>query len=291
MIKFEYFDPSTVEDAVALLAQYGDKAKVLAAGTDLLVELKYKKIAPNYVVSLHRIADLEGIIYDDNDGLRIGATTTFHSLETSLLIRETYAPLAEAAARVGSRQVRNVATIGGNLCHAAPSAEAAPALLALEAQVEIRSMSGRRKMPLEEFFVGPGKTALASDEILTSISIPPSKGSIPGTYLKHSIRKAMDLAIVGVAVVIDLDGENECCQRARIALGAVAPTPIRAKRAESLIEGKAITDTLIEEAAAISSEESRPISDVRASADYRRDIVKVLVRRGLRQTLASARAK
>ena len=198
-------------------------------------------------------------------------------------MKEKYGILAQAAHKLGSHQVRNLATIGGNLCHAAPSAETASPLIALGASVKLRSVGGERSMLLEEFFKGPGKTALQAGEVLTEIQIPNSLPRTAGVYIKHSIRKAMDLAIVGVAVVVTGGEGNGICSDVKIALGAVAPTPIRAKQAEATVRGKKVEDVLIEEAAQIASKEAKPISDVRASAEYREEMVKVLTKRAFTQ--------
>jgi carbon-monoxide dehydrogenase medium subunit len=278
--EFEYSQPTMLQEAISLLEKYGEEAKILSGGTDLFVAMKEQRLSPKYLVDIKNIPDLEYIRYDEKEGLRIGALTTIRQIETSLLIRERFLPLAQAAKVLGSVQVRNRATIGGNLCNAAPSAETAPTLLVLNTNVKVAGSKGERTLPLEQFFLGPGLTVL-QNEILTEIRVPSLSTNIRGVYLKIGRRRAVDLALVGVAVAVAMDGNK--WKDVRIALGAVAPTPIRARRAEKLLEGKRTDAALMQEAGQIASEEASPISDVRASAWYRKELVKVLVQRALEQ--------
>jgi carbon-monoxide dehydrogenase medium subunit len=278
--EFEYSQPTMLQEAISLLEKYGEEAKILSGGTDLFVAMKEQGLTPKYLVDIKNIPDLEYIRYDEKEGLRIGALTTIKQIETSLLIREKFLPLAQAAKVLGSVQVRNRATIGGNLCNAAPSAETAPTLLVLNTNVKVAGSKGERTLPLEQFFLGPGLTVL-QNEILTEIMVPSLSANIRGVYLKIGRRRAVDLALVGVAVAVAMDGNK--WKDVRIALGAVAPTPIRARRAEKLLEGKRTDAALMQEAGQIASEEASPISDVRASAWYRKELVKVLVQRALEQ--------
>ena len=278
--EFEYSQPTILQEAISLLEKYGEEAKILSGGTDLFVAMKEQGLTPKYLVDIKNIPDLEYIRYDEKEGLRIGALTTIKQIETSLLIREKFPPLAQAAKVLGSVQVRNRATIGGNLCNAAPSAETAPTLLVLNTNVKVAGSKGERTLPLEQFFLGPGLTVL-QNEILTEIMVPSLSANIRGVYLKIGRRRAVDLALVGVAVAVAMDGNK--WKDVRIALGAVAPTPIRARRAEKLLEGKRTDAALMQEAGQIASEEASPISDVRASAWYRKELVKVLVQRALEQ--------
>ena len=280
--RFEYLAPKTVAEACSLLSQYGKAAQIIAGGTDLLVKMKDKELAPQYVVGLKGIANLDYIDYNDRDGLRIGALTTNESISGSAVIKDRFGLLSKAAATIGTPQIRNMGTIGGNLCNAAPSADTAPPLIALGAKVKLVSSKGKRIVPLEEFFTGPGKTVLQTDELLAEILVPKPSPGTRGIYLKLFPRGAVDIAAVGVAALLTL-GQDGICKDARIVLGAVAPTPMRATRAEAKIKGKPGKNGVIEEAAEIAAEESRPISDVRCSADYRREMVKVLTRRVLTQ--------
>jgi carbon-monoxide dehydrogenase medium subunit len=287
--KFEYLAPRTVEEACSLLSQYREKAKVIAGGTDLLVGMKEREQTPQYMVGLKGVANLDYIDYGDIDGLRIGVLASNQSIADSAVIQQKFGILATAAAEIGTPQIRNMGTIGGNLCHAAPSADTASPLIALGARVKLTGGKGERTVPLEEFFTGPGETALQPDELLTEIQVPKPPPHTSGAYLKLFPRGAVDVATVGVAVWLTL-GEDNTCRDARIVLGAVAPTPIRAKIAEALIKGSKMEDKVIEEVAQMASEEARPISDIRGSAEYRREMVKVLTRRALKQSLEQARS-
>ncbi len=288
MLKFAHLKPTTLEEACSLLLQHNGKARVIAGGTDLVVRMKQKLMTPEYLVDITYIPGLDKIEYDEKSGLKIGALCTHSQIESSLLVREKFGVLAQAAHTIGSVQVRNLGTIGGNLCHAAPSADSAPALIGLDAKVRILGTRGERKLKLKDFFKGPGETALKSDEILISVEVPNPPPHSAAVYLKQSPRKAMDLAVVGVAVVLWLTAADSTCAGIRIALGAIAPTPIRAKRAEEMVQGKKVDEGLIGEAARVASEEAKPISDVRGSVEYRKEIVEVLTRRGIQQTIEQA---
>jgi carbon-monoxide dehydrogenase medium subunit len=202
-------------------------------------------------------------------------------IEVSPLIRKKYPFLAQSAAEVGSIQIRNRATVGGNMANATPSADVAPALIALGATAKIVGASGARAVPLEGFFRGPGQTVMSSDEILTEITIPKTAAQLVGEYIKFSPREMMDLAYVGVAVAYNLSENDKRCTGVKIVLGAVAPTPIRAKKTEALLEGQVLTEALAEKAGAIAAEESKPISDVRSTADYRRAMVGAMTKRAI----------
>lgn len=284
MRSFTFVEPRSLPEAVSFLADHGDESTVMAAGTDLLVQMKHRLIKPMYVVSLGSIPNLSKI--EDGDGrVRIGALATHHAVERSTMIRERCDVLAQACWKMGTPQVRHVATIGGNICHASPSAESAPALLVLNARVKIVSARGERIMPLEEFFAGPGRTILARHEILTEIEIPASAILLKGVYLKLSPRKVLDTAVVGVAVAIDAECRGEVCRDIRIGLGAVGPTPFRSRRAEAALLDQTLSPEVITKAAEIASLEAQPIEDVRASAEYRREMVKVLTRRAITEAL------
>jgi len=285
--RFEYLNPRTIQEACSLLSQHGDKAKILAGGTDLLNVMKERIITPEYVIGLRGISDLD-YIEADSDGVRIGALTTITALGKSSVIREKFPCLADVPGKMATVQIRNMGTIGGNLCNAAPSADTAPILICLGAQAKIVGPKGERVVALEEFFTGPGETVLGDGEILTEIQVPNQPAKTAGAYFKMS-RVAVDLAIVGVAAVVTLDGKGGSCSDIKIVLGAVAPTPIRAKKAEGLIKGKKIEEDLIEEAGRIASEEASPIDDVRGSAFYRTEMVNVLTKRAIRQALDQAK--
>ncbi|MFB0557330.1 MAG: xanthine dehydrogenase family protein subunit M [Dehalococcoidia bacterium] len=282
--RFDYLAPKTVDEALSLLSQYKGKAKVIAGGTDLVPKLKRRQIeTPACIVALKGISDLDYIRYDETYGLRFGALTTIRAIETSPVIREKFTVLAQAASSMGSVQVRNRGTVGGNICNAVPSADTAPALLTLQARLKIVSHKSERTVDIGDFFTGPNETILTDEELLEEIMVPHLPLNSRGIYLKLSPRKSMDLAIVGVAAV--LISEDAICKDVRIALGAVAPTPMRAEKAEYLLIGKKLSDGLVNSAAQIASEESQPIDDHRASAEYRKEMVKVLTRRALSHLL------
>lgn len=277
---FEYFAPKKISEALALLHRYKDQAKVLAGGTDLLVQMKKSDLQPRYVVGLKRIPDLAGIQYHKNKELRLGAMTTISEIESSSIVKENFPILSGAAKTIGSVQVRNRATVGGNLCRAAPSADLVPALLVLDAQLKIRSLDTERIVQLQDFFLGPGETVLEYNEMLTEIKIsPPSSGM--GTYLKYGPRQTMDLATVGAAVYMAIDPIGSICKSIKIALGSVAPTAFRAKEAEKSLLGEKLTPVRIEEAAKIASNQSSPITDVYGLDWYKKSIIIVLVKRAI----------
>jgi len=283
-MRFNYLEPTTINEAISLLSQYNGKAKLIAGGTDLLVQIRNKSIAPEYVIDIGYITGLDYIEHNATQGLSIGALTTIRALEQSDMLQKKYPVIADAAGKLGSAAIRNVATIGGNLCNAAPSADTAPPLIGLSAQAKIAGPDGERIVPLEDFFTGPGSSALKTGELLTEIQVPVPPPGTKGKYLKHG-RSPVDLAVVGVAAIMILDA-GETCRDIKIVLGAVAPTPIRAKKAEETLRGKKVEPSLIEKAAQVASEEAQPITDVRASASYRTEMVRVFTRRALEQIVA-----
>jgi carbon-monoxide dehydrogenase medium subunit len=284
--KFNYLAPRTLDEALSLLSQYKGRAKVIAGGTDFVPKLKRREIRPpQYVIDLKGIPGLDYIKYDADSGLSLGALVTIGTVETSPTIREKFSVLAQAAQSMASPQVRNRGTIAGNICNAVPSADTAPALLTLEARLKLISQKGERIVNIEHFFTGANQTALTDEEILQEIQLPAPPPNSNGIYLKLTPRRAMDLAIVGVAVVVI--AEDRVCSDIRIALGAVAPTPIRAKGAEGILKGQKLDEEVIEKAAQTATKESQPIDDHRASAEYRRDMVKVLTKRAIKQAIRS----
>ena len=278
---FEFFQPATLQEASRLLKDNGPGGRFLAGGTDLVIAMKEKGLLPKYIVDLKRVPGLSGIRENSDGSIALGALTTMYAIETSALIKGKYPFLAQSAAEVGSIQIRNRATIGGNMANATPSADTAPALIALNATAKIASAAGERTINLEDFFKGPGQNAMNADEILTEIKIPKTAANLVGEYIKFSPREMMDLAYVGVAVVYNFSPSDKKCRGVRIVLGAVAPTPIRAKRAEAALEGQILTEALAEKVGQISAEESKPISDVRSTADYRRAMVGAMTKRAL----------
>jgi carbon-monoxide dehydrogenase medium subunit len=286
MRPFEYFEPKTVGEAVSLLGRYAHRANLLAGGTDLLVEIKAQLKTPDYVINIKKILDLDYLRFEEATGLRFGSLATIRRLETSPVVAEKYAGLAQAASEVGSIQIRNRATVAGNICRASPSADTLPPLIADGARVKVVGPQGERTVLLEDFFTGPGTTVLARDEVLVEITVPAPPAHTGKSYIKHGRRKAMELATVGVAVSLTMaDG---LCQEIRIVLGAVAPTPIRARQAEQRVRGQALDPGVITAAAEAAMAEARPISDVRGSAGYRREMVRVLTGRAIARAAARA---
>ena len=280
MKAFDYVRPDSLDDACRLVAQAGGQARFLAGGTDLLVRIKNRILLPHTLVSLRDVPDLVGIDFDDRKGLTLGATTTIGAIGAHAAVRQHYPAIAEAVATIGSMQVRNRATVGGNICNAAPSADMVPILMAYAAELTIRSGDTDTRMALADFFKGPGETVLATGDLVTRIHVPPPPPSSFGTYLKAH-RTCLDCAVVGVALVAVVDPATERLQTAKMVLAAVAPTPLRTPKTEALLKDQALTDELIEQAGRMAAEESRPITDVRSTASYRRTLVAVTARRAL----------
>lgn len=287
MQKFEYLMPTTVDEAISLLVSHGDRAKYISGGTDVMVKVKEGKIQPHYLVSLRRLQGLDQIVYKDGE-LRIGATVTHRMLELSPVIRKHFPILVDAVTHIGSVQIRNVATIGGNIVNAVPSADGAIPLIALGAQVRIRGPKGERSMALEDLFIGPGQTLLETGEILLEFVIPRLSPRTGAAYVKHTRREAMELPLLGVAVLVSLAEDMATCTEARIGLGVLAPTPMRAKNAEALLKGKALTEEVLKEAGMAAAEECKARDSIRGEAWYRRDMVEVLVPRMARLAMERA---
>ena len=289
MRPFDYYAPRTTLEAVALLRELGEFARPIAGGTDLVVQMKEGRTRfhyPDMVISLAAISEMQGVDFHAAEGLRIGAGTRLADIAGSSVVRERYPALAEGAGVVGSIQTMNMGTIGGNVCNAAPSADTAPALLAYEAQAIIVGRDGRRSMPIGDFFRGPGITALEPGELLAEIRLPAPPPNTGGTYRRHTPRKQMDIAVVGVAAIITVDSGT--ISRARIALGAVGPTPLRARQAEAALEGAHPGDDAFARAAEAAATECRPISDVRGSAEFRGHLVRVMTERLVREAVRAA---
>ena len=285
MRDFEYFRPQTINEALTLYKKGGAGARLLAGGTELVNEMRLGKTHPEQVIDLKSISEMD-FLKLDSDGLKIGALYRVRDAETNLnLSRSPYGALSHAAGVLGSPQVRNKATIVGNLCRCSPSADLIPPLIALNARAHIRVEGAERIMVVEDMPLAPGKTALMPGDILTELTIPKMPAHSGCSYIKMSPRKSLDLAIVGVAAFLQTNPQGSKCVEARIVLGAVAPTAMRTKKAESILIGSALTSSLIEEAAAAAAEESMPIDDVRSSAWYRKKMVAVATRRAIHQVL------
>lgn len=281
--QFEYLAPKTIGEACNLLLELGSPAKVMAGATDLIPPMKDKAISPEYLIDLKKIPDLDYLEYDEKEGLKIGALTTLRTIETSPLVKEKNPAVAHAAKVVASTQIRAKGTMAGNICNASPSCDTAPNLLAQGAKILVQGPNKDRIIQSEDFFLGVKKTSLEPGEIVTGIVIPPLAENERAAYIKHAVRKAMDLAIIGVAVKIKV--EDGICTDAHIALGAVAATPIRAPKAEEALIGKALTDEVIVKASEEAMDSCHPISDIRASAEYRKDMIRVFTKRAVRQAM------
>jgi len=320
MKRFEYFEPVSLEEALSLVSKYKASVKLLAGGTELLPKMKRKAISPEYVINLKRIDELRDIEVK-NGVLKIGALTTLRELEKSPLVCQGAESLVAALRDVASPNIRQAATIGGNLCQgpkceyynnrylwglppcylaggqvcnaikgakrctAMSPVDTGPAFMSLDAKVEIASKSGIRTMPLEDLFVGPGVTILSPDEILTTINLPCMQKGDSAIYLKHSARGTIDYAIASVGVKIVFPPESDVCSEARVVLGAVDNKPLRIQEAEKILKGKKIDEKLIDEVALLAAKAPRPWSDIHASSAYRRKIVKILVKNALKQAL------
>ena len=288
MRRFDLALPESLEDCLKTLAGKPAGAKLLAGGTDLLPQMKNGLLKPAWVVDLSRVAELHKLAVE-GDELHIGAAVTARALELDPRVAGRHASIAESGALVGSVQVRNLASVGGNLCNAAPSADMAPPLIALDAVAVIAGPNGRRRVPLAEFFTGVRRTVLGADELLVELVVPDPGARSGGNYLRHTPRRELDIAVVGVASQLTLGADGRCA-KARIALAAVAPTPVRATAAEQALQGQTVTPELIERAAGLAVEAAKPIADQRGSVEFRRHLTRVLTRRTLTTALARAGA-
>jgi len=286
MMPFDFHEPTSVDQACDLLMRHGKDAAPLAGGTALLIDMRHQERQPHHIVSLWQIPGLDSL--EANGHLRIGTLLTVAALRDSVA-GAALLGLHEAARSLGSQQVQNMATVGGNLCKASPGADLVPPLLCLDADLELRSSGAGREAPLDGFLTGPDQTALAPGELLTAIRLPSPPPRSGTAFLKIMRRQALDCSIVSVCARVTLEQDLSTCREARIGLAAVAPNPFRAKSAEALLAGAPLADDVLRAAARQARREARPISDVRASAEYRSLLVETLVERTLR--LAAERAR
>jgi len=285
MKNFDYVRVKDLDEAINLLIKYGKNAQILAGGTDVVVKLKERSIAPEILVDIKQIQGLSGIEYLDLHGMTIGALTTIREIETSSIVRENLPVLAYAAHLLGSVQVRHRATIGGNLCNALPSADTGPCLIAMGAKANVLGPGGKRKILVEEIFAASGINTLTPEEVLTGIEIPPWPRHSGGAYIKHAIKNAVDVAIVNVGVFVVTDPYKKIFEQVRIALGAVGPRPIRPERAEKYLEGKPIEEGVIAKGAELASLDARP----RTTVEYKTEMVRVLTARALNEALENVK--
>jgi len=284
---FEHFAPKTLKEALALLAKYGDDCKVICGGQSLLILMRQGLVSPKYIVDIKGLSELS-YIKDGKDGLKIGATTTHRAIEKSPVIKKKYPVLAEMENRLASIQTRNWGTIGGNVCHGDPAGDPVPVLIALNATLTVAGAKGTRDIPVENFSLDYFEVDLKDGELLTEITIPAPPPRTGTAYTKFNIIES-DLATASVAASVTLGSGDGVCQDVRIALGAAAPTAVRAKKAEKVLKGKKITDALLKEAGEVAATEAEPISDIYASEEYRLELVRVLVPRMTKEALARAK--
>lgn len=283
MKEFELYEPKSVKEACGLLAKLKGKARVMAGGTDLLVELKSGRLNLAAVVSLKGIKGLNKITFNRKEGLRIGALVTWTQLLDSKPVSKHYPLLRKAAETLGSVQIRNVGTLAGNVTHASPAANGPIPLLIYEAECVVQGPNGTRVIPVQKMFGGVQKNTLSRSEVLTEIRVPVPPPGVNETYYKFALRRAMDLAVVGLGVLVKT--KNGAFEDVRIALGSVGPKPFRAKRAEKILAGKRIDEQLMRKAGETAAAQCAPITDIRASKEYRMEIVKELTYRAIKESL------
>lgn len=287
--KFEYFDPHTTGEALKLMETYGEDAKVLAGGLSLVPMMKMRLAQPKFVIDITKIPALSFILESEDAGLSIGALTTYSALIDSRVVQTKFPILAEVGKALGDTQTRNRGTIGGNLCHADPACDYPPVILVLNGEVKVKGPSGERTIKASDFFEDLFTTKLKTGELMTEIRVPPLAPNTGLSYKKFNQRSG-DFAIVSTAVAITVEKKN-VCKEVRIALGSVAPIPIRAIDAEKALTGKAITDQLIEEASKLAIKGTKPTSDIHGSAAYRTEMIPVITKRALKEAFNRARGE
>jgi CO/xanthine dehydrogenase FAD-binding subunit len=287
---YEYFKPESLDQVFELIERYGAGAKLVCGGTDVFVKQRLDPARPEAMISLKHVGGLAGIEIQ-GDRLSIGAATTLRSIERSDLLAARFEILVDATKRMASVQIRNVASIGGNIVTAAPSADTAGPLLALGATLELRSGTGARQVPLKEFFTGPSRTVIQPGEVLCRFLIPVPEGPSGGCYLKMSRRQAMDLALVSVGVQLELDKPGKTIVKSRVGLGVAGPTPMRSLAAEGKLNGRPATEETLAEAARVSCDDTACRDSVRGKAWYREEMIEVMTRRAGRLALERALAK
>ncbi|MFH1115304.1 MAG: xanthine dehydrogenase family protein subunit M [Pseudomonadota bacterium] len=288
--KFEYHEPSTLEDALKLLSELGGNAKVLAGGTDLLVRMKQKVDKPSHVISIARVPGLDAIIPRNSHGVTIGGAVSAAAISRHELLNDRFLPLALAAGRLGAPMIRNRATIGGNLVNARPAADLPPACMVLNATFKLKSASGEREVAAVDFFRGPGDADIEPNELLLAVNVETPAPWTGGAYTKLGARKTLEISMVNVAALITLQSPDGVITDARIALGAVAPTPVRAYAAEELLIGEKPTDEVFERAGLTGVGMCSPITDHRGTMEYRCMMIEVLIKRSLKEARERARS-
>jgi carbon-monoxide dehydrogenase medium subunit len=280
MNRFEYREAHTVQEAIEVMSQE-QGGRIIAGATDVLARWRQGVWKPRFVLNIKRIPGLDEIRYNPETGLSLGTLVTIRSLERHALIRQHYPALAQAATAFAGVQIRNLATVGGNVCNASPAGDTLPALLAYGATCRLVGLEGERLVPLEDFFLGPGQTVLQPAELLLELRLPPPLPRTGALYIKHSPRHTMDIAVIGVASVVSLAEANGVCQEVKITLGAVAPTVVRAQSAEALLRGQQLDAERLQQAAQAAMQDANPIDDIRGTAVHRLAVIAPLVKRTL----------
>ena len=284
MRRFDYYQPQSLKEAYSLMDKAAGSAKYIAGGTDILWRIRQKAVVPDELISLRGIEGLRGIHH--NGGLSFGGMTLFRDIERDPAVARDYPALEQAASLLATPQIRNMATIGGNLCNAAPSADAAPPLLVMGAVLVLEGPGGQREVPIEQFFKGPGQTVMSNIEVLTQIRVPKMEPHTGSAFLKVG-RLKQDIALVNAAALVVMEGK--ICRKCRVAFGAVAPVPLRLKGAEKIVEGEEIGPALLDRVAEMAEKEISPISDVRSTDEYRRVMSRILAKEAIKKAVMSAR--
>ncbi len=290
MQAFEYLSPTSLEQAVALLARDPDRARPYAGGTDLLPQMREGRRQVGLVVDVKAVPELSGVSFDATQGLRIGAATSCYQICHDTVVVEHYPGLVDGFHVIGAVQIQYRASVGGNLCNASPAADSIPALIVHGATCELVGPDGSRTIPVEAFCVAPGRNALRAGELLVAIHIPPPPERSGASYLRFIPRNEMDIAVVGAAAAVTLTADGGAFESARLALGAVGPTPLLAGEAGDFLAGKPVGPKTIAESARLAQSVARPIDDVRGTADFRRHLSGVLMRRAIEQAVERAKA-
>lgn len=286
---FEFFAPKSLKEALDLLHQFGEGAHIFAGGTDILVKMSHGRMEPKALITLETIEGLRDIHLDQTRGLMIGSNTKLVDILGNVEIQNHYPALVDAVKVMANVEVRNMGTVVGNICNAAPSAETGPPLIAMEAVATLLGLGGERQIPLDDFFRGPGLTVMEPGEIMISISIPLPRPNSGASYKRISARCGVDIAPASAGVMVMLDGST--CEDIRLVLGSVAPTPLRARKTEDFMRGQKWTNSLIETAGNMAAEESMPITDCRATAEWRKKMIAVLTRRVLTESYDRAQTR
>ena len=290
MHRFDYYTPGTVAETIDLLNTKGEGGKILAGGTDLLPQMKERGRHPKYLVSLKNVKDIQQLSFQPAQGLKVGAGTRFRLLQQNASVREQFPIIVDTAKMIGSLQTQALATIGGNVCNAAPSADAVPAFIVLDAEAVVQGAKGERTLALKDMFRGPGQTALTGDEVLTELRLPAPLPRSAGVYIRHVPRKELDIAIAGAGVYIQLDEAKQRITHARVCLASVAPVPMRGTQTEAALVGQTVSEELFQHAGDIAAGEAQPISDQRGSAAFRKALVKALTARSLDRAVNSIKS-